>query len=388
VRIKAALRTVAKARRPDPVLLYMNGQTVVADDPDAPGDGLRKYFLPHDADLVELERLRALPASAERTTAILAHLDRTAISFSWIAETLNQASIEDHRYIMSREVVLVFDCAFPGPLGLRYAPAHEALVAGGGVPSGGGAPLRREDTRSPPIEGDGSNPEQTPPEQTPPEQTPPEQTPPEEPKQLEPEQPKQAEPEEPKQAEPEEPKQAEPEEPKQAEPEEPKPTRVPDPTPVEEPAPAPATEPAPAPRKPRRMSQRGVQGTTLPAEAESEEEGAPVAQLSMHFLDDLGRRPGRKVVVTVRWNEGPLDVTPQKAGGFVYHFLRGARDRGRVPGRAVSQGAYRHVVESGPLLDYVRARVEDESRTLNRPQSILSLGDNDDFPVIVIKRDE
>ena len=42
--------------------------------------------------------------------------------------------------------------------------------------------------------------------------------------------------------------------------------------------------------------------------------------------------------------------------------------------------------ESGPLLSYTRARIEDESRTLNRPQSLEILGDNADFPVIKRKQ--
>jgi hypothetical protein len=93
--------------------------------------------------------------------------------------------------------------------------------------------------------------------------------------------------------------------------------------------------------------------------------------------------PGRKVIVTADFNERPMDVVPEKAGAFVYHFLRGARDRDRVPGRLVKEGDEMYlVVESARILDYARARIEDESRTLNQPQSILVLGDDDDFPVI------
>ncbi|MCW8138474.1 MAG: hypothetical protein KIT58_06170, partial [Planctomycetota bacterium] len=92
---------------------------------------------------------------------------------------------------------------------------------------------------------------------------------------------------------------------------------------------------------------------------------------------------GRKVVVTARFNEQPLDIVPQRAGAFVYHLLRGARDRSRVPGNLVDgPGGRQLVVPLRALLDYARARIEDESRTLNRPQSLLMLGDNDDLAVI------
>ena len=54
---------------------------------------------------------------------MLAHLERTAISFAWIEETFNHANLEDHRYLQSRNVALIFDVAFPDPVtGLRYAP--------------------------------------------------------------------------------------------------------------------------------------------------------------------------------------------------------------------------------------------------------------------------
>jgi hypothetical protein len=35
------------------------------------------------------------------------------------------------------------------------------------------------------------------------------------------------------------------------------------------------------------------------------------------------------------------------------------------------------------VLEYARARVEDESRTLDRPQSFLILGDALEFPLLV-----
>jgi len=238
--VKAALRQIAKARRRDPVFVYLNMETVVAQDPSQPGDGLEKYLLPYDADLVTLEELRARPPGPARTQAILDHLDRTAISFAWIADTFNQANLEDHRYLQSREVMLVVDAAFPGTLtGWRYAP---------GVASNG------------------------------------------------------------------------------------------------------------------------------------------EAVISPEFLEEIYRVPGRLLVVGARFKEPLLDVLPRKHGAFAYHFLRGARQTERVALERVSAGgaageAEYAVLAAGPLLDYVRARVEDESRTLNRPQSILALGDNLDFPV-------
>ena len=104
----------------------------------------------------------------------------------------------------------------------------------------------------------------------------------------------------------------------------------------------------------------------------------------------------RTIVVTARYNERPLDVVPQKQGGFTYHFLRGAGDRGRVPGRVdeieVTVEGKKEIqkillVKSGELLNYTRGRIEDESRTLNRPESFLIFGDkNGDFPVIKQKQ--
>jgi hypothetical protein len=67
----------------------------------------------------------------------------------------------------------------------------------------------------------------------------------------------------------------------------------------------------------------------------------------------------------------------------MYHFIKGLEDRQRVPGREVVEGDKAFVVvEARPVIDYARARIEDESRTLNAPQSVLTWGDNDDFPVL------
>ncbi|MCO5170355.1 MAG: hypothetical protein M9894_28800 [Planctomycetes bacterium] len=382
VQLKAALRQFAKARRPDPVILYLNGQVVVADDPRAPGDELRKYFLPYDADLAALEALR------ERGDAqgVLEHLDRTAIPFEWITATFNQDDIQDHRYLMSRDVLLVFDAAFPGPLGLRYAPRHAAQVASGWTPTLDGArsgtttppeqPTPPEDTRSPP-EDTRSPPEDTrsppaPPavEQPPVEQPPVEQPPVEQPPVEQP-------PVEQPQVEQPPVEQPQVEQPQVEQPQVEQPVEQP-------PAEQPPVEQPERPR-PRRVGARPGEATTLPAQAEAERRGGagPLeARLTEDFLQVLAR-PGRKVVVTARFNERPLDVIPQRAGAFVYHFLRGARDRSRVPGNLVDgPGGRQLVVPLRALLDYARARIEDESRTLNRPQSLLALGDNDSLAVI------
>src|SRR5690606_32902596 len=77
--------------------------------------------------------------TAERATKVRDHLERTAISFDWIAATFNQDNLQDHRYLMSREVMMVFDAEVPGVLGMRYAPRHAAQVAGGWVPTATGA---------------------------------------------------------------------------------------------------------------------------------------------------------------------------------------------------------------------------------------------------------
>jgi hypothetical protein len=395
VQLKVALRQLAKARRPDPVVVYLNGQVVVADDARQPGDKLKKYFLPYDADLATLEQLRTIPDQVERERAILAHLDATALSFEWLRETFNQADIQDHRYLMSREVLLVVDGAFPGVLGLRFAPQHAldggagaSTGMGGGSGSGSGAGNeaaanggadgeRGTDTREPPVEAPAQPPVETPPAQ-PPVETPPAQPPVETPPAQPP-------------VETPPPVEAPPEQPRA-----PEPVRVPDPTPPASEPPAseppasepPASEPPasePGPRLPRRVSSRPFEPTTVAAQAEGERRpatGSTGANLTDNFLQDLAR-PGRKVVLTARFNEPMLDVIPQRAGGFMYHFLRGARDRARVPGQLVGTGDERVLlVELSRLLDYARARIEDESRTLNQPQSIHALGDNDDFPVI------
>lgn len=243
VALKARLRQLAKARREDPAFLWLAGETVVADDPDQPGDRLAKFFLPHDADLVGLEELLAQPASPTRRDAILAHLERTAISFEWLAETFNRADREDHRYLQSRQAFVVIDATFPGRLtGLRYAPEFAARMTGG------------------------------------------------------------------------------------------------------------SDEP----------SRRAARVT-----------------LSSRFLDELADPPGRLVVLTARFGEPLLDVVPQKQGAFAYHFLRGAEQR--VPFRDGTKSA-------GRLVEYARGRIEDESRTLDRPQSVLMLGNNQDIPLLTEER--
>ena len=142
------------------------------------------------------------------------------------------------------------------------------------------------------------------------------------------------------------------------------------------------------------ISRSRLAPTTVLAQAEKESEeaeepqakeaGEPtsrVPQLTDQFVRRLSRVPGRTIVVTGRFNDSLLDVVPQKRGAFAHHFLKGANLRNRRVEPSLKDGA--EVLESRPLLEYVRTRVEDESRLLNRPQSILIYGDNDDFPIIV-----
>ncbi len=106
-------------------------------------------------------------------------------------------------------------------------------------------------------------------------------------------------------------------------------------------------------------------------------------QLTPDFILAISRKPGRKVVLAGRFNDPLLDVIPKKSGGFVYHFLVAARRRDRVPAQTTVEGNKTlQVVPIERVLDYVRARIEDESRAFNRPQSIDEYGDNEDFPLI------
>ena len=314
VQIKAAIRQLAKARRGDSVFLYLNGETVVCDDPSQPGDELKKYFLPYDADLEGLEALLQEPASTERSLKIRRHLDATAISFDWLDDTFNQAGLDDHRYVMSRDVMMVLDVTFPGAVtGLRYAPDYAERFAGGWRPARGLVGEGEEGATAPE---DGEQPMDEAPVDEQPADT------------------------------------------------------------------APGVPVAPeAPRRkvtPRRISGRAVESTTLFADAEQPPR-AEKPVINRTFLEDLARPRGRYVVVTARFNELNLDVIPQKRGGFVHHFLRGARSRDRVPYDRVGQ---RLVVQAGSLIDYTRARIEDESRTLNQSQSVLTLGEHDEFEVV------
>ena len=104
-------------------------------------------------------------------------------------------------------------------------------------------------------------------------------------------------------------------------------------------------------------------------------------QLTDQFVRRLSRVPGRTIVVTGRFNDQLLDIIPQKRGAFAHHFLKGGNLRNRRVDPRVRDD--KEILESRPLLEYIRTRVEDESRLLNRPQSILIYGDNDDFPLIV-----
>ena len=353
VAIKAALRQLAKARRGDPSFLYLAGETVVADDPSQPGDQLRKYLLPWDADLEGLERIMAEAPPAERRERVLAHLERTAISFQWIEATLDRTGLEDHRYQQSRQSMLVIDAPFPGTTGLRYAPEYAArqglLGSGqddgpgpgergpGQAPGGGGEGAPGQGGQGSPGQGGGSAPGQEPPGDRPPgdgDRPPPEEPPPAD-------------------APPNQPPSAPPP-PEEGEPQR-KPTRV------------------------RRVAGAGgppLETSTLPAGEEQRRGPRGRSALTPQFLEALAARPGRLVVVTARFGEPLLDVIPQRQGGFVYHFLRGAEANDRVP--LVDGGKTARAV-----LDYARARIEDESRILNRPQSLLVLGDGLDFPLLV-----
>ncbi len=405
LQIKAALRRLAKSRRPDPTFAYINLETLVIDDPRQSGDNLKKYLLPYDADLDGLEKIFAITTGEERTQQVIAHLNKTAISFDWIAETLNQDGLDDHRHLQSKETLLILDCAFPSNVtGLRYAPVRggpdwtpAVLTTSGAAPEEDSAPEETAPEETAPEE---TAPEETAPEETAPEETIPEETAPEE-----------AAPEEtiPEETIPEEtiPEETIPEEtiPEETIPEETIPEETipaPEESAPEEAAPKEEVTPPPAPRKRRqRRISRGVAPTTVFAQAEPEDAAAPAEEpkkaestgltLTDQFLERISRVPGRTIVVTARYNERPLDVIPQKQGGFAYHFLKGARDRGRVPGRVVDEKegdkTQRYLlIESGELLNYTRGRIEDESRTLNRPESFLIFGDNDDFPVIKRKQ--
>ena len=385
VALKAALRRLAKSRRPDPVFAYLNLETLVVDDPRQPGDELKKYLLPYDADLETLEEILTSGEGEERSKRVIAHLNKTAISFDWIAETLNQDGLEDHRHLQSKETLLVLDCAFPSTVtGLRYAPLHGPDWTPT-LTTSGGAEIEESDSAPEDSAPEDSAPEDSAPEEAAPEEAAPEEAAPEE-----------AAPEEaaPEEAAPEE---AAPEEaaPEEAAPEEAAPAEA---------APAEAAPEEAAPkRRHRRISRRGVVPTTVFAQAEPEDgapapaekaenkDGLKASELTSQFLERISRVPGRTIVVTSRYNERPLDVVPERQGGFTYHFLKGARDRGRVAGRLVEEESGDKVqryllIESGVLLDYTRGRIEDESRTLNRPESFLIFGDNDDFPVIKRKQ--
>ena len=108
--------------------------------------------------------------------------------------------------------------------------------------------------------------------------------------------------------------------------------------------------------------------------------------MSAEFIEEISGVPGRLIVLTGRFNERLLDVVPQKHGGFAWHFLRGAGDIERVTPleQTAEDGSKVLTVDARRVLKYARARIEDESRTLNEPQSIRTFGDNEDF--LLIKR--
>lgn len=422
VGLKAALFRIAKARRPDPTFVYLNLQTIVADDPEAPGDKLRKYLLPYDADLETLEKLRqggpktleefvnleedrvrkeinarfyggrnpedlhpldnarvkdlinrvagenpsdpslkalayikqllaANRPSDARTQAILYHLDRTALSMDWVAETFNKEGVEDHRQLQSRENVTIFDCAFPGDVtGLRYAPVHEKEVALGVA----GRPTTPSGVRLGPGVMPGAEPE--------------------------------VDLEELMGGDGE----AGPGEGGEGEPGEGEPG-------VEE-EPQRKYERRKIGSLPRRLAPTTVFAQQAKEDGDANKKAQPAAvvpevgkgpQLSKDFLQRISRKPGRKVILTAQFNQPLLDVIPQKNGGFAYHFLKGARDRARVPAAEMVQGGAKYTVLTlERVLAYTRARIEDESRTLNQPQSLEELGDNHDFPLIKQKQQQ
>ena len=417
IQLKAAIRWLAKARRVDPVFSYLNLETLVVDDPTQPGDKLKKYLLPYDADLETLEVIMKENEGQERTQKVLEHLERTAISFQWIEKTLNVegSSRDDHRHLQSREVFLVLDCAFPGHYtGLRYAPSHAGDVAEGWNPAAGPAPGAIGGGRiieiTPPEKTPGETPDKTPgetPDKTPgetPDKTPgeiPDKTPGETPDNTPGGTPDNTPGGTPDNTPGGTPDKTPGGEAEQVDPPEPEwgPRNPFGPRPPSKRRIVPEGPSGPRPSDRRRMISRSrIAPTTVLAQApkgdkadddKADDDKADngkgrgrAPQLTDQFIRRLSRVPGRTIVVTGRFNDSLLDVIPQKRGAFAHHFLKGGNLRNRRVETNKERRPGWEILELRPLLEYIRTRVEDESRLLNRPQSILIYGDNDDFPLI------
>jgi len=131
--IRAGFRAVAKARQRDKVFIYLNGETVVVDKAGHGNDDLRKYFLPYDVNLKELED----KFQAGGSDGAIKFLDEKAISFDWIEDVLTHADKFDHVYLQSRNAIFICDCEFPGRFSgmRRRATATASFTTSSGVRS-------------------------------------------------------------------------------------------------------------------------------------------------------------------------------------------------------------------------------------------------------------
>jgi hypothetical protein len=108
-KLRGAFRQLARSRREDRVFVYLNGETIVLDDPEY-ADETAKYFLPYDIDLDALDAL----AKQAQPGELRKFLDTNALSFDWIYDCVNKSGPDDHVYLESRHAFVVVDCNFPG----------------------------------------------------------------------------------------------------------------------------------------------------------------------------------------------------------------------------------------------------------------------------------
>ncbi len=131
--LRAGFRQIARARKDDRVFVYLNGETIVLDDPTRP-DGESKYFLPYDIDLQKVDDAWKRGGSA----AAREYLDKNALSFDWIEACFNRDSLADHIYLESQHALVVVDCSFPGQsTGDRFCPERGKRARNNQLPNQG-----------------------------------------------------------------------------------------------------------------------------------------------------------------------------------------------------------------------------------------------------------
>ncbi len=344
--LRAAFRQVARARQDDRVFVYLNGETLVMDDPASVDAPPKHYFLPYDIDLGEVSKLyKESPAKAKT------YLDQNAISFDWIEACFYRDSAQDHIYLQSRHSLLVVDCSFPGTYtGTKFCPRRAEQVKKQQqqaplipvVPPGITQPL--------PEKGSEKQPEKQP---------------------------------EPPAKEPE--KQPE----KQPEP----PAKEPEKKPEPEKAPESDLTPEEKQQRPQRIGfvnpsrfqSTMVWAQTAPVGSAGVAAVASGATYSVTtgFLERIAQGgQGRYVILTAGPGEASLDVPAVKMGGFVYYFTQ-FLDPLKQTRFARLREANGDVV-ARKIVDYTRDRLESESRQAGQPQHVLSFGDKERTYILLL----